>query len=131
EHECASKLIMADLRVHYPSREPIKLILHRFPIRGTLPESSVALAHLSHTTPSTCQWWYSHHLVILYHLNDPNAWVIGQLFPQLLIPQASSNVLQNRPVMLRRQYAAFLGYTVPFITTHVLPSVHVPVAYLN
>src|SRR5439155_25399213 len=86
EHACASKPTMADLRANYPSREPIKLILHMFPIWGTPPEASAARAHLSHTTPSTYQWWYSHHLVILYHLNYPNAWVVGQLLLQLLIP---------------------------------------------
>src|SRR5256885_1599531 len=90
EHGCASKPTMADLRAHYPSHETIKLILHMFPIWGTLPESSVAMAHLSHTTPSICQWWYSPHLVILYHLNYSNAWVVGQLFLQLPIPRASS-----------------------------------------
>src|SRR5271157_5688345 len=68
----ASRPAMADLQARYPSREPIKLILRMFPKRGTLPESSVAMALVSHTTPSTCQWWYSHHLVLLYHLNRAN-----------------------------------------------------------
>src|SRR5437868_1524726 len=131
EHGCASKPTMADLRANYPSREPIKLILRMFPIRGTLPESSVAMAHLSHTTPSTYQWSYSHHLVILYHLNYLNAWVVGQLLLQLPIPPAISSVLQSRPVMLRRRYAAFLIHMIPFATTHAVPSAHVPVTYLN
>src|SRR6266571_3929260 len=53
EYGCASKPTVADLRVHYPSREPIILILHMFPIWGTLPESSVVMAHLSHTASSS------------------------------------------------------------------------------
>src|SRR6266571_2518760 len=131
EHGCASMPTVADLRAHYPSREPIILILHMFPIWGIFPESSVVMAHLSHTTPSTCQWWCSHHLVLLYHLNHLNAWEVGQLFLQLPIPPASSSVLQNRPVMLRRRYAAFFGCMVPYTTTRVVPSVHVPATYPN
>src|SRR5260370_17681901 len=72
ERGYASRPVMAGLRARYPSRVPIKLILRMFPRWGTLPESSVAMAHLSHTTPSTCQWWYFHPLVLFYHLTPPN-----------------------------------------------------------
>src|SRR5260370_7011300 len=124
EHGCASKPTEADLRAHYPSREPIILILHMFPIWGTLPESSVVIAYLSHTTPSTCQWWCSHHLVILYHLNHLYAWEVVQLFLQLPIPPASSSVVQSRPVSLRRRYAAFLCCFLRYTPTPVPPPTH-------
>src|SRR6266571_169114 len=72
EHGYASRPVMAGLQARYPSREPTKLILRMSPKWGPLPESFVAMAPVNHTTPSTCQWWYSHHLVLLYHLNRAN-----------------------------------------------------------
>src|SRR5216684_1384680 len=131
EHGCASKPTVADLRAHYPSREPIKLILRMFPKWGTLPEFSVAMAHLSHTRSSTCQWWYSHHLVLLYHLNHLNAQGVGQLFLQPPILPASSGVLQSHPVMLRRRYVTFFDCMFPYSTIRAAPSVHVPATYPN
>src|SRR6266566_875831 len=97
ERGYASRPAMAGLRARYPSRVPIKLILRMSPKWGTPPESSVAPALLSHTTPSTCQWWYFHHLVLLYHLNLLFAWVIVQLSLRLPIRPTFSGALQNHP----------------------------------
>src|SRR5712692_10473450 len=126
EHGCASKPTMADLRAHYPSRKLIKLTLRMFPKWRTLPESFVVMAQPGHTTSSTYQWWYSHHLVLLYHLNHLNAWGVGQLFLRLPILPASSDALQSRLVMLRRRHVTFFGCMFPYPTTRAAPSVHVP-----
>src|SRR5579859_327284 len=66
--ECSSRPIMVDLPSRYPSLLLTKSIPHMFPKWGGLHESFVAMALVSHTTPSISQWWYSHHLVLLYHL---------------------------------------------------------------
>src|SRR5437588_5808213 len=72
ERECPSRPAEADLRAHCPSHALIRLILHMFPKRGILLESSVVTALANRTTPSAYQWRYFHHLVLLYHLNRPN-----------------------------------------------------------
>src|SRR5436189_4942443 len=66
---CSSRPIMVGLPLRYPSLLLIISILHMFPRWGSLRESFVVVAHASHTTPLVCRWWYSHHPVILYHLN--------------------------------------------------------------
>src|SRR5258706_359705 len=85
--ECASKPTMVDPPAHYPSLWPTISILHMFPKRGSLHEFFVVELLRSHTTLSFCQWWYFHHLVLLYHLILPIAWV-GELlllqFPDLI-----------------------------------------------
>src|SRR5256885_14735901 len=67
--ECSSRPIMVGLPLRYPSLLLIISILHMFPRWGGLRESFVVMAPVSHTTSSVCQWWYSHHQVLLYHLN--------------------------------------------------------------
>src|SRR5437588_5065880 len=104
--KCPSRPIMVDLLVHYPSLWPTISILHMFPRWGSLHESCVVRLLESHTIPSVCQWWYSHHLVLLYHLIHPIARAIEWLLPQLLylirkLPVAAlSGGLQYHLVML-------------------------------
>src|SRR5258708_38126084 len=109
EREYQAWSAMAGLGARYPSRVLIRSILRMFPKRGGLPKSSVVMAPANHTTPSTYQSWYFHHLVLLYHLNRPIAWEVERLLPQLRAPRAFSRVPRNRPVMLRRRYVSFLG----------------------
>src|SRR5215469_4800558 len=104
---------MAGLQARYPSRVLIRSILRMFPKRGGLPKSSVVMAPANHTTPSTCQSWYFHHLVLLYHLNRPIAWEVERLLPQLRVRRAFSRAPRNRPVMLRRRYVTFFGLILP------------------
>src|ERR1700730_18594661 len=66
--ECASRPIRVGLPAHYPSLLLIRSILHMFPRWGSLHESSVVTVPVDRTTPSACQWWCFHHLVLLYHL---------------------------------------------------------------
>src|SRR2546430_17337768 len=75
--ECALRPIMVDLPARYPSHLLTISILHMFPKWGSLREFFVVVALVSRTTPSVCQWWYSHHLVLLYHLNHRFARAIG------------------------------------------------------
>src|SRR5437588_8953970 len=85
-----------------------------FPKRGPLRESSAATPLATHTLPSASQWWYFHHLVLLYHLNPLNGEGVLPLEFLSLLPiwkqpaKALSGVLQNHPAMLIRRYAAFV-----------------------
>src|SRR5579875_11591 len=103
----------AGLRVRFPSPALVRSILHRFPKQGILPESFVVPVPVNRTTPSTCQSWYFHHLVLLYHLIRPNAPVVEQLLPQLRVRRAFSYAPQNHPAMPVRRYAMFFGLTWP------------------
>src|SRR5258706_8348090 len=115
---------MADLRARYPSRVLIRSILRMFPKRGNLPESSVVRAPANHTTPSTCQSWYFHHLVLLYHLNRPIAWEVERFLPQLRVRPAFSGAPQNRPAILIRRYVTFLVVILPLNTCLPAPACH-------
>src|SRR5436305_10044671 len=106
ERECASRPKVVDLPARCPSLLPTISIPHMFPRWGSLLASSVVRLLQSRTTPSICQWWYFHHLVLLYHLNLLFAWVIVQLSLRLPIRPTFSGALQNHPVMLIRQYVA-------------------------
>src|SRR5579863_641682 len=79
EPACASTPARAGLPVRYRSRSPIRSILRMSPKWGDLHEFSAVGFLANRTASSICQWWYSHHLVVLYHLNCQLAMGDGSL----------------------------------------------------
>src|SRR5579859_6095259 len=101
---CSCWPTMAGPPSRCPSPLPIRLILHMFPRWEHLPESFPAIPGVSRTRSLVFRSWYSHPLVLLYHLNLPVAQGVEWLCHPPPLLSAFLSVLRNHPVMLIRQY---------------------------